>query len=246
MSTICRTLESLLAQDYGDLRVHLHLSREPYLLDEGVPDLPQSLIDLKRAAGDRLNIVYCPNIGPYRKLLPYLQRHWGESRLVVTSDDDTIYPPDWLTGLVQAYAFHRCSVAYRGHRMSYTDAGFTRYRSWMKSTIEENPSQLILPTGKDGILYDTAFFGIDVLNVAEAVRLAPTADDLWLRWHLARNGVAVYVIRTDYTDSFEETGYESSLYLNYNRGGNNDRAIADLDAYFRKQHQFGLIPVVPK
>lgn len=241
MNTVCETLRSLLAQSYSDLCIHLHLSREPYLLDAGVPEIPTDLAALQREAGGRLKIVYCRNIGPYRKLLPYLHSYWGESRLVVTADDDTIYPPDWLECLVSSYALQRCAIAYRGHRICYNDAGFVTYRSWMKSTIEENPSKLILPTGKDGILYDTAFFPVGVLNVRDALRLAPTADDLWFRWHLARNGIPVYVINTDYTSSFAETEYESSLYLNYNRSGNNDRAIAELDRYFSTNLQFTLL-----
>lgn len=245
MATVCQTLRSLLAQSYDDLRIHLHLSREPFLLDKGVPELPEELAQLQRESAGRLRIVYCRNIGPYRKLLPYLHEHWGQSRLVVTADDDTIYPADWLAGLVAGYDLYRCVVAYRGHRIGLTQDGFANYRSWMKSRIEVNPSPLILPTGKDGILYDTAFFPINVLNVEDALRLAPTADDLWFRWNLALNGVGVYVIKTDYTDSFTETDYDSSLYLNYNRGGNNDRAIAKLDDHFRDHFRFSLRSSAP-
>lgn len=237
------TLRSLLAQDYDDVHVRLYLSREPYLLDEGVPELPAALVELAASSRGRLEIVYTRNTGPYRKLIPFLQAHWGQSRLVVTVDDDTIYPRDWLSGLLAAYELYGCSVAYRGHRVNTKGDGFAPYRSWMKNTIEENPSLLILPTGKDGILYDTAFLPINILNMTDALRLAPTADDLWFRWNLAMNGVQVYVINTDYRTAFEETGYDSSLYLNYNRDGRNDTAIQALHDYFKDHHRFSLAEV---
>lgn len=238
IGTVQATLRSLLDQSYGDLRVHLFLSREPFLLDQGIHEIPQDLVELKHQSGDRLQIAFCRNIGPYRKLLPYLHARWGESRLVATADDDTIYPPNWLSDLARSHALHGCPVAYRGHRICLSDDGYASYRSWMKSIIEVNPGMLILPTGKDGVLYDTAFFPISVLNVDEALRLSPTADDLWFRWNLAMNGIPVFIMNSDYSDSFEETDYETSLYLNYNRAGNNDRAIARLEAHFRNRYRF--------
>jgi len=241
MATLCETLESLLAQDYGDLQIHLHLSREPYLLDKGVPELPADLIAFAKKAGRRLQIHYCPNTGPYRKLVPYLYRNWGQSKLVVTADDDTIYPPHWLATLAAAHANYGCVIAYRGHRILHKDGKMQPYHSWMRSQIEENPGAMILPTGKDGILYDTAFFPVNVLNLKAALKIAPTADDLWFRWHLALNGVQTYLINMDYkSETFTETDYESSLYLNFNRSGSNDVAIETLESYFAQQFRFSL------
>ena len=236
MPTICVTLRSLLNQSYSDLCIHLYLSREPYLLDQGVPELPQDLVALQKEAEGRLKIEYCPNWGPYRKLLPYLRENWGTSKLVVTVDDDTVYPPHWLQGMVDSYDTYHCVIGYRGHRINMQDGKLMPYRSWMRTKIEENPSLYILPTGKDGILYNTAFFPINVLNIADALRIAPTVDDLWFRWHLLLNHIPVNVINVDYrAGTFEETGYESSLYLNFNKAGGNDVAIKELQTYFKDQ-----------
>lgn len=236
LSTLSLTLRSLLDQSYDDLCVNLYLSHESYLLDEGVQSLPEEIVVLQESSEGRLKISFCPNWGPYRKLLPFLHANWGLSKLVVTADDDTIYPADWLQGLVSAYDIYRCVIGYRGHRINVRDGRIAPYRSWMRSAIEENPSSMILPTGKDGILYNTAFFPINVLNMADAMRLAPTVDDLWFRWHLLLNRIPVYLINLDYTSAtFEETGYDSSLYLNYNREGGNDTAITGLQSYFAER-----------
>ena len=247
MGTLALTLRSLLDQSYGNLRIHLYLSREPYLLDKGVGEIPADIRALQKQAGDRLKIEFCPNWGPYRKLLPYLRKNWGYSKLVVTVDDDTIYPPDWLAGMVDAYHTYRCVIGYRGHRINVRDGMLLPYRSWMRTKIEQNPSLLILPTGKDGILYNTAFFPINVLNIADALRIAPTVDDLWFRWHLMMNGINVYVLNVDYrVGTFEETGYESSLYLNFNKSGGNDTAVQAIEEYLGTQASFSLSDMLAK
>lgn len=239
LRTLPATIRSILAQDYPDLQVHLHLSREPYLLDKGVTSLPRGLRQLQEEGGERLQIHWCSNMGPYRKLLPYLYRHWGDSRLVVTADDDTIYPKNWLRSLVEGYDSFGCVIAKRGHRMHVRNGVISPYRSWMRSEIEENPSLMIVPTGKDGILYDTAFFPPSVMNYDDAFRIAPTADDLWFRWNLCVNGVQVYLLDTDYrSGTLEEADYGSSLYRNFNLGGRNDKAISDLEAYFNEICRF--------
>ena len=233
------TLRSLLAQSYANLRIQLYLSKEPYLLDEGVSELPEQLRALQREAGGRLEIHTVPNWGPYRKLLPYLRANWGCSKLVVTADDDTIYPENWLKGLVDAYDSYRCVIAYRGHRINVQGGEIKPYRSWMRSRIELNPGLHILPTGKDGILYNTAFFPVNVLNLADAIRIAPTVDDLWFRWHLMLNRIPVHVIHTDYAaHSFDETDHTGSLYRNFNKDGGNDTAVYALQSYFADRFGF--------
>ncbi|WP_435165155.1 glycosyltransferase family A protein [Falsirhodobacter sp. 1013] len=241
MATLGATLKSLLAQDYADVHVHLYLSKEPYLLDAGVPEVPADIAALAAGSGGRLTVHYCPNVGPYRKLLPYLREHWGSSRLVVTVDDDTVYPTNWLTTMIQAYDTYGCVIAFRGHRVVVRNGKLAPYNTWMRSTVDTNPGTLIVPTGKDGVLYDTAFFPINVLNVEDALQVAPTADDLWFRWHLSLNGIHTYLINTNYrSGTFEESDYEDSLYLSFNRGGKNDSAVVALETYFQNRFGFSL------
>lgn len=234
-------LRSLLDQDHPAGAVHLHLSHDAYLMDQGVAALPEDIAALQAASGGRLQVHFVRNTGPYRKLLPYLYRHWGRARLVATADDDTIYPRDWLSRLLAAHERYGCVTAWRGHRIALREGRIQPYRSWMRARIEENPGRLILPTGKDGILYDTAFFPIGVLNAGDAMKIAPTADDLWLRWHLAMNGIPVCLLEAgSRAGRFAETGAGDGLYASYNRGGSNDAAVAALENYFQAKYRFSL------
>ncbi|PWJ12905.1 hypothetical protein [Jannaschia seohaensis] len=241
-----RTLETLLAQDHAPGAVHLYLSHEPHLLDQGVPETPAPIAALQ-VEDPRLQVHFVPNWGPYRKLLPYLRTHWGQSRLVATADDDTLYPKDWLGGLVAAHGVYGCAVAYRGHQIRLKGGAPAPYRHWMRGRLEQNPGRLILPTGKDGVLYDTAFFPAAVLDIETALTVAPTVDDLWFRWHLGLAGVPCYILNPDYTaGTLEADEAGDSLYRVYNQAGGNDAAVARLDAHMDARHGFRLADLDPE
>lgn len=238
-----RTIESLLAQDYPSFEVRLYLSREPFLIDKGIGSAPpDELRALERDHRERFQIRIVPNIGSYRKLIPFLIETWGERRLVATADDDTIYPPDWLERLVSSYLDLRCVIAYRGHFMQHDGRSLTAYRSWMRSRVRRNPDIFCLPTGKDGVLYDTIFFHPSVIDYRTALKVAPTADDLWFKWHTAAGDVPVYLINTDYrSQTFAHTGFQEGLYETFNKGGKNDEAISRLIEYGKNRLGFDMI-----
>lgn len=216
---------SILSQNPPPARVFLYLSQAPWLLDRGVRDLPDPLRDLAAADG-RLHIRFVENTGPYRKILPWLAEHGQGGRLVVTADDDTIYPQGWLAGLLAAWKPGLC-VAHSAHPVVVRGGRVAPYRQWLKTPVL-SPALLALPIGKDGVLYRAADFPPEVLEGAEALRIAPTGDDLWLRWHLARAGIAVAVAGQG---KLREAGQSESLWQSYNRGGGNDAMIAALEAW---------------
>lgn len=239
LGTLHQTIGSLIAQDYPDFDVNLYLSSDPHMLDEGVTRLPEELDELLSGAGSRLKIYFTSNTGPYRKLLPLLAKNRGSSTLIATADDDTIYPPDWLARLVERYNTHRCIIAYRGHEMLHRQGSFTPYRRWMTTKSKQQSGLLLLPTGKDGVLYHSRFFHPAVMNIQAAAELAPTTDDLWWKWHSAAVGVPVHVINPDYTtDTLPEVDWQGSLYDTYNKAGENDRVIKRLDDYGSKKLGF--------
>lgn len=225
------TLKSLAAQSYGNFSLRVYVSRERYLLDQGEFKISAECRELMRT-NENISLAFVPNTGPYRKLIPFLQERVGDNHLVATADDDTVYPTDWLSTLVETYSERRCVVAFRGHQMLTADGRWQRYRRWMTTAMEDNFGPFGLPTGKDGVLYNTSFFTRHVLNMDKALAIAPTVDDLWLKWHTAFSGVPVYIINKSYSsDTFEDTGDGTSLYQKFNRTGGNDVAIQALEEY---------------
>ena len=81
-----RTVRILLTARVRPSHIFLFVSREKFLLDEGVQDLPQPL--LFYVAAGFLTVVFTENIGPHRKLLPLLHRYYSADVFIATVDDD--------------------------------------------------------------------------------------------------------------------------------------------------------------
>lgn len=226
-----RVISSILAQDPPPARLVLHLSREPWLLDRGIVELPEGLASL--VAAGRLIVRFVENTGPYRKIIPWLVENGTGDRLVVTADDDTIYPQGWLARLLAAWQ-PGLVVAHSAHPIVLRQGRLAPYGQWFKAPLVA-PSLLALPIGKDGILYRASDFPPEVMEIGTALRIAPTGDDLWLRWHLARRGIAVAVAGAGKLPALSSG---ESLWQNYNRGGGNDATIAALEAHFDARYGF--------
>lgn len=224
---------SILAQDLPPARVLIHLSRAPYLLDEGITDLPADLAAL--VDGARVQLVWVENTGPYRKILPWAAAHVGTDRWVVTADDDTLYPRDWLARLVAARQATGAVTAWSGHPIVLKGSRVAGYGRWFGAAMPDGPALRLLPIGKDGVLYSGRDFPADMLDIATARSIAPTADDLWLRWHMARMGVLAQVVGQGAALPEVAKG-GPSLWRAFNREGGNDAVVAALEAHFAERY----------
>lgn len=183
----------------------LALSEEPFMLDQGVRQDMLSMGLRQLAADGCLDIVFVENTGPYRKLLPALRCHAGEERLIVTVDDDMIYPPHWLAGLVETYRRRRCVVAYRCRAMAIAAGSFLPYSKWRLLPSEpdafgeappEHHALFTLATGVRGILYDARFLAdLDLLDELRA--LAPGQDDLAFKAATMCAGIGTVLVDDD-------------------------------------------------
>lgn len=226
-------IRSILSQDLPPARVLIHLSRKPYLLDQGITDLPADLVALE---GDhRVQVVWVENTGPYRKILPWAADHAGTDRWVVTADDDTLYPPDWLARLASARQATGAVTAWSGHAIALKGGRVAGYGRWFGVPLPDGPALRVLPIGKDGVLYSGRDFAPELLDIATAQSIAPTADDLWLRWHMARLGVMAQVVGQGAALPEVAKG-GPSLWRSFNREGGNDAVVAALEAYFAQTY----------
>ena len=254
-------LDSLRAQTLVPARVHLHLSREPHLLDEGVDPSHPLVVALE--SDPLVQIHWVPNLGPYRKIVPFLEAagyengsddHSGSATgpdaddLFITVDDDTLYPPRFIEYLLHHHERHGCIVAQRGRRMRLeANGGFMPYNRWHDGLRE--PRLANLATGQSGVLYRRSHFPKD-LELEAALALAPTHDDLWLRWLTAREGHPAIILQPNAVAKTDELAFprasdrpaqeQPSLWFAYNAPeasggahGSNDGAIQSIATYFR-------------
>jgi hypothetical protein len=246
----------LLAQDFPlhAYEVRLYISKESYLLDEGCPRLTEELEQLKLANQDRFSVVYVENTGPYRKILPVLTEVYDyeyslfSRTLIVTTDDDTIYPPNLLRKLYSCYLKYNCVVGFRGRVAVFNEDRLETYGNWTKE-VNVNPSVMNVPTGKDGVLYSPFHFHPSVLEIKNAQFYASKADDLWLKIHTLLLGVPCFICNKTLSDEFPSVGNinsEVSLYESFNRDGGNDRALRSLDDYLAREFEFNTHELLKK
>ena len=264
---LLRTLRSLLRQSLltqqGTVELQLFLSHEPYLLDRGFVRIPAVLRRLQRPSrpgrmGFKVHLV--ANCGPYRKLLPLIEGLSLQQRavdpLLITADDDTLYPPDWLQRLTAAERHWRCVVGFRGRQLVIdAERRVCPYGQWLKNDpCLLEPSLRTVPTGKDGICYRLSYLHASVLDLERAIALAGHADDLWFKRSTLLMGVPSVLLHHSFEQQFPElTGRgrrvggrvrleeESSLFLALNKTGGNDRVMASLDQDLRRDLALNLV-----
>ncbi|MFA0811648.1 glycosyltransferase [Microbulbifer epialgicus] len=134
------------------------------------------------------------DLGPYKKYV-YTFEKFPKS-LIVTVDDDVLYPPDMLDMLYQAYLRDPSNIyCHRAHRIQIDNSGkVLPYKKWRtnranwcgKSNIE--PSHRVFPTGVGGVLYHPDALHEDAFDSHKFLQLCPNADDIWLKAMSIRQG----------------------------------------------------------
>ena len=151
-SSVAETIRSILDQSIDDFEVRLHISTDPFLLDEGI-----SGEELELPADPRLSVFSVPNHGPYRKLL-FSLKHADYGQPIITIDDDTIYPPNFIEEMINLWKEHRCVIAKRGLQLRAIDGKIAPYKFCQNLERDHATKLANLPTGKDGILYFKEYF----------------------------------------------------------------------------------------
>lgn len=233
---VSQTIDCIARQTLKPHSINLYISEAPFLLDQGIQRQNEHL---RRIADMGANIYLTSNIGPYRKQYPLLQQlrvaKASPETLIVTVDDDVLYPSDILAQLANTARFDNAVVAHRGREMAFDGRRLKPYREFKVPT--SMISQYNLGTGKNGIAYRLKHFPLDP---AEYIGpwLAPTADDIWCKWVTGVRCVptiilepnAIYDSKFDFSESKPED--KIGLYQVFNSTGANDDAMMNMEDFF--------------
>lgn len=221
--SLLQTLQTILHQTHKPDKCYLYLSTEPYLLDKGFEHKTKSMSnDLCQLISENplIEVVWCSNTGPYRKLLPLLSDKWQEDCAIITIDDDTEYAPNFIGLMLDHYKQHQCCISYRGFTMTH--------KASLKDLDYETRSPLTpkylynFHTGKGGVLYIPAFFSkvkSIIFNETLYNMCCPTGDDIWFNFMRIACGIPCYVNNDTHTMGADLTT-AFSLYRNYNMKNN--------------------------
>lgn len=221
-------IKSMLNQTVRPRKIVLWLGKEQF--PEGEIGLPTELLELKPLG---LEIAFCEDIKAHKKYFFAFQEY--PENLVVTVDDDVIYPKNLLKVLLNThYRYPDSIVANRVRAMELYDNGFTPYRTWKINSSEfTKPSKKIFSTGVGGVLYQPHFFKQSFFDIEGIRKTDCRNDDIWLKAGQIDNNVPV-VFTNYYFKQFIEIpdSQKESLFSTNVFEADNDRQIKEIFDYF--------------
>lgn len=195
---------------------------------------PAELAELQKYG---LEIISRPlNLKPHKKYF-YAMKENPED-IVITVDDDQIYPSDLFEKLLACYKkFPKCVIAARAHRIGFSDDGEIKpYNEWkMESEKVYKPSFALCATGVGGVLYPPHCMYKDLFQYDLISKLAPNADDLWLKVMQILQGTSVVICsKTLWRNTYEVLGSQTTAlkYENVDQS-QNDKQMRNLIDHYR-------------
>ena len=182
---------------------------------------------LQRLKARGLTIRLAKNYGPHKKYYPYVESQGAFIVPLVTADDDILYPPSWLKGLVDGFrASPEVIHCYRARVITFDHTGLTKYTGWKLCTAT-CASFCHFATGVSGVLYPPSFLNV-LKNAGNAFETCcPKADDVWLHVQALRAGFKIRQISAEPLHFKPIPGTQSAaLHLrNVTDDNGNDRQI---------------------
>ena len=129
-------IDSLLEQTLPADKINLYISQEKGVLNKGIeqkqiPEFIKNLVDLKK-----INLIFTKDLGPHTKLIPCLKEHWSQDCIIITVDDDRIYPNNLVETFYDYYLKENCIITYRSKKMVFENnnlLSIKKYLSWPKA-----------------------------------------------------------------------------------------------------------------
>ena len=167
-------IESLLRQSTKADRIILWLAESQF----PNKNIPRQLRELENKG---LEIRYCDDLRSYKKIF-YTAQEFNQTN-IITVDDDTLYPENWLERLIETANMNPgCVACYRAHKITFNGGEPAPYDEWIGLSPDfSGPSLLLIAIGVGGILYPKGFFENVVFDYNIIKELAPLSDDLWLK-----------------------------------------------------------------
>lgn len=221
-------INSLLRQSIRADKIILWLAETQFPNGKGVP---QNLLNL---IGENFEIKYCDDIKSYKKIFFVAQEFRGD--IIITVDDDTLYPEDWLSKLIYTYIeYPNCVCCYRAHKIVLQNDKIAPYSKWIGlSPDEKGPDLRLVPIGVGGVLYPPTYFNNVEFNFEKIKELCPTTDDLWLKAIGIKNEFKAVKVDLNSKEWFTIISSQKQALMNTNVGKNiNDISISNLQKYYK-------------
>ena len=228
IDVVCLAIRSVLNQTEKPQKIVLWLGEEQFPLGE--QGLPSSILELKPLG---LEIEFCEDIKAHKKYFFAFQQY--PNNLIVTIDDDIIYPINMLETLLVTHKKHpEAVVANRVRHMNIENSLIKPYRDWKINDVGANmPSLRTFSTGAGGVLYQPHFFQKSFYDIEGIKKTNCRNDDIWLKAGQLKNNIPVVFTNTYFKQFIEIPDSQAeSLFSTNVFGADNDRQIREIFEYF--------------
>lgn len=229
LQTVYISIESMLCQTYRPDKIILYLGD-----DIQEKDIPEKLSDLTQYG---VEIKFEPgNLRSHKKYFYAMQDY--PDALIVTIDDDLLYPEYMLEELVQEHGkYPNAVIAARIHEIRFDEKGtILPYMKWgyEYDGSKQGPALRYLATGGGGTLYPPGAVGTEFFDESLIKDLSYTTDDLWLKIGEIRSGTPVKMADARIWKNTCEfpTAIEDALSNGNVYGGINDVNMKKIMEYF--------------
>jgi len=175
------TVWSLINQKKNPDKIILWLSKEPYLSDDGIQEIPSWVHELNKLK-DIIEVKFVKNTGPYRKIMNALTDADPDD-ILIYADDDVIYGELWLETLLNAFHKNEGKVAIAA-RVRLTKKNilgrmqsYSRYDICLENKVLEKN---YIITGVGGCVLTKGMITDSLLKNKEYISIAPKTDDVWI------------------------------------------------------------------
>lgn len=164
----------------------------------------------------------------------YAMREFPDA-IIVTADDDLIYPKNWLKTMIKAHRkYPDCVVCRRTHLIRKNGEEILPYNQWIDQCRSiHTPSFSLVGTSGSGKLYPPHALDERALDPDAFMRLCTNADDLWVKCMEVLAGKKAVFAKNWKVDlrSTRHSQSESLASGNVGRGENDLFLKQTMDAY---------------
>lgn len=176
-------LKSLMLQSYKADRIILWLAEEQFPNHK----LPKKLLELQDYG---VEIKWCEDLYGHKKYY-YCLCNQKSDEVIITFDDDIIYPVDAIERLMKKHEeYPECIVCERAQAIDYEKDGTLKNPGRWKTISNigyKKPSYSLNPSPGGGCLIPYQGFAADAKNKDKIKKLAYKNDDLWYMFMAAEN-----------------------------------------------------------
>lgn len=220
-------VETILRQTFKPDCIILWLSEDQF---QGI-NLPRSLTSLEKRG---LTIRFVPGDLRSHKKYKYALEEFPND-YIITLDDDLYYDENLLKNLVELKKeFPDCVPTNRAHKLKYESNIILPYGKWLHNAFTKEPSNQLVQTGGYGTLYTFDDLYKDFNDERCFLKLAPYADDLWLKIMVLLKGKKIVTNQKYNKDPLVIKGTQFNKLVTENiLNGGNDTQLGNLIDYYQ-------------